>query len=246
MQAEHPAQTCRKRRRETVFFDLDDTLYDRAVPYLAAFRQFFGGRYEDRAAQAFDAVIRRGYEVFKPAHTGQITMEQMHIYRHQTGLRDVGISVTPEQTLQLQALYAAQQGAIRLTGTMQAVLTLCAARFSAVGVITNGGVQPQTRKLESLGVSRWIDPRLVFISDAVGVMKPAPEIFRMAERAAGGPCIYIGDSCSQDVAGAAGCGWTTVWLNRRGEAPGTPRPDYTAGSERALLACLREISEQDA
>lgn len=245
MQAEHPAQTCRK-RRETVFFDLDDTLYDRAVPYLAAFRQFFGSRYEDRAAQAFDAVIRRGYEVFKPAHTGQITMEQMHIYRHQTGLRDVGISVTPEQALQLQALYAAQQGAIRLTGTMQAVLTLCAARFSAVGVITNGGVQPQTRKLESLGVSRWIDPRLVFISDAVGVMKPAPEIFRMAERAAGGLCIYVGDSCSQDVAGAAACGWTTVWLNRRGEAPGTPRPDYTAGSEQALLACLRKISEQDA
>ena len=98
MQAEHPAQTCRK-RRETVFFDLDDTLYDRAVPYLAAFRQFFGGLYEDRAAQAFDAVIRRGYEVFKPAHTGQITMEQMHIYRHQTGLRDVGISITPEQAL---------------------------------------------------------------------------------------------------------------------------------------------------
>lgn len=245
MQAEHPAQTCRK-RRETVFFDLDDTLYDRAVPYLAAFRQFFGGLYEDRAAQAFDAVIHRGYEVFKPAHTGQITMEQMHIYRHQTGLRDVGISITPEQALQLQALYAAQQGAIRLTGTMQAVLTLCAARFSAVGVITNGGVQPQTRKLESLGVSRWVEPRLVFISDAVGVMKPAPEIFRMAERAARGPCIYVGDSCSQDVAGAAGCGWTTVWLNRRGEAPGTPRPDYTAGSEQALLACLREISEQDA
>lgn len=245
MQAERPAQTCRK-RRETVFFDLDDTLYDRAVPYLAAFRQFFGGLYEDRAAQAFDAVIRRGYEVFKPAHTGQITMEQMHIYRHQTGLRDVGISITPEQALQLQALYAAQQGAIRLTGTMQAVLTLCAARFSAVGVITNGGVQPQTRKLESLGVSRWVEPRLIFISDAVGVMKPAPEIFRMAERTAGGPCIYVGDSCSQDVAGAAGCGWTTVWLNRRGEAPGTPRPDYTAGSEQALLACLREISEQDA
>jgi len=99
MQAEHPGQPCRKRRRETVFFDLDDTLYDRAMPYLAAFRQFFGVRYKGRAAQAFDAVIRRGYEVFKPAHTGQITMEQMHIYRHQTGLRDVGISVTPEQAL---------------------------------------------------------------------------------------------------------------------------------------------------
>ena len=64
MQAEHPAQTCRK-RRETVFFDLDDTLYDRAVPYLAAFRQFFGGRYEDRAAQAFDAVSRRQFHALR-------------------------------------------------------------------------------------------------------------------------------------------------------------------------------------
>ena len=232
--------------KKTIFFDLDDTLYDRSVPYCKAFTAFFGGRYAEQAMGAFLQTMLRGYEVFAAAHTGQMTMEAMHIYRHQTGLRDVGISVTPEQALQLQALYAAQQGAIRLTGTMQAVLTLCATRFSAVGVITNGGVQPQTRKLESLGVSRWIDPRLVFISDAVGVMKPAPEIFRMAERAAGGPCIYVGDSCSQDVAGAAGCGWTTVWLNRRGEAPGTPRPDYTAGSEQALLACLREISEQDA
>lgn len=243
MQAEHPAQTCRK-RRETVFFDLDDTLYDRAVPYLAAFRQFFGGRYEDRAEQAFDAVIHRGYEVFKPAHTGQITMEQMHIYRHQTGLRDVGISITPEQALQLQALYAAQQGAIRLTGTMQAVLTLCAARFSAVGVITNGGVQSQTKKLQSLGIARWVRPEMIFISDAVGVMKPAPEIFRMAGHAAGGPCIYVGDSYSQDIAGAAACGWTTIWLDRRGDTPGTPPPDHTAASEEALLQCLEAFSRQ--
>ena len=85
----------------TIFFDLDDTLYDRSGPYLAAFRQFFGGRYEDKAAQAYQAVMHRGYEVFTAAHTGRITMEAMHIYRHQTGLRDVGIEITPEQALRM-------------------------------------------------------------------------------------------------------------------------------------------------
>lgn len=244
MQTEHAALRPGQTRRETVFFDLDDTLYDRAVPYLAAFRQFFGSRYAEKAAQAFDAVIRRGYEVFRPAHTGQITMEQMHIYRHQTGLRDVGIEITPAQALEMQALYAAQQGRICLSKTMETVLDLCCARFAGVGVITNGGVQSQTKKLQSLGIARWVRPEMIFISDAVGVMKPAPEIFRMAGHAAGGPCIYVGDSYSQDIASAAACGWTTIWLDRRGDTPGTPPPDHTAASEEVLLQCLEALSRQ--
>ena len=47
--------------RLTIFFDLDDTLYDRSIPYESAFSQFFGGRYAEKLPQAFDAVIHRGY-----------------------------------------------------------------------------------------------------------------------------------------------------------------------------------------
>ena len=85
--------------RLTIFFDLDDTLYDRSIPYERAFSQFFGGRYAEKLPQAFDAVIHRGYEVFTDAHTGKISMEAMHIYRHQTGLADAGISITPDEAL---------------------------------------------------------------------------------------------------------------------------------------------------
>ena len=76
-------------KQKTIFFDLDDTLYDRFIPYQKAFRQFFGDRYAEKAPQAFDAVIHRGYEVFAAAHTGKISMRQMHVYRHQTGLADI-------------------------------------------------------------------------------------------------------------------------------------------------------------
>ena len=164
----------------TIFFDLDDTLYDRRIPYERAFYQFFGGAYTEKLPQAFNAVIHRGYEVFTAAHTGRITMEAMHIYRHQTGLADVGISITPDEALRFQALYAEQQRHITLSDTMRCVLDLCRERFAAVGVITNGSVGSQTGKLKSLGMERWVPAQLVFISDAVGVMKPAPEIFRMA------------------------------------------------------------------
>ena len=230
--------------RLTIFFDLDDTLYDRSIPYEKAFEQFFGGKYADKLPQAFDAVIHRGYEVFTAAHTGKITMEAMHIYRHQTGLRDVGISITPDEALRFQALYAGQQRHITPSDTMRQVLDVCKARFAHVGVITNGGVGSQTGKLKSLGLERWVPEQLVFISDAVGVMKPAPEIFRMAQKAAGGgPCLFVGDSYTQDIAGAAACGWQTIWMNRRGETPGPVRPDYTVTSEQALLTCLQTLAD---
>ena len=230
--------------KKTIFFDLDDTLYDRSVPYCKAFSRCFGGRYADKARDAFVRTTLRGYEVFAAAHTGQMTMEAMHIYRHQTGLRDVGIEITPEEALRMQALYAEEQRHISLTPVMEEILTFCQAHFAAVGVITNGGVQSQQDKLKSLGAERWVRPELVFISDALGVMKPAPDIFRLAERAAGAraaDCVYVGDSYSQDVASAGGCGWETVWLNRRGDAAGDLAPTYCVRSEEELLACLKNM-----
>ena len=213
-------------KEKTVFFDLDDTLYDRSGPYLAAFRQFFGGRYEDKAAQAYQAVMHRGYEVFTAAHTGKISMDAMHIYRHQIGLLDVGIRITAAQALQLQAIYAAQQQRITLSAAVRAALDYCREAYRAVGVITNGSVGPQQGKLRSLGLEHWAEAKLVFISDACGVMKPAPEIFRLAQAAAGGgPCVFVGDSCSQDIAGASACGWQTIWLSRTGESPTASDPD---------------------
>lgn len=230
-------------KEKTVFFDLDDTLYDRSGPYLAAFRQFFGGRYEDKAAQAYQAVMHRGYEVFTAAHTGKISMDAMHIYRHQIGLLDVGIRITAAQALQLQAIYAAQQQRITLSAAVRAALDYCREAYRAVGVITNGSVGPQQGKLRSLGLEHWAEAKLVFISDACGVMKPAPEIFRLAQAAAGGgPCVFVGDSCSQDIAGASACGWQTIWLSRTGESP-TAAPTLTARSEQDLLPCLQALAE---
>ena len=84
-----------------------------------------------------------------------------------------------------------------------------------------------------------------FRLDGFGVMKPGPEIFRIAEQAAGAraeDCVYVGDSYSQDVAGAGGCGWETVWLNRRGDAAGELAPTYCVKTEEDLLAYLKRMA----
>ena len=77
--------------------------------------------------------------------------------------------------------------------------------------------------------------------------KPAPDIFRLAERAAGAraeDCVYVGDSYSQDVASAGGCGWETIWLSRRGGAAGDLAPTYCVREERELLACLKAMTQE--
>ena len=148
-----------------------------------------------------------------------------------------------KQALQLQAIYAAQQQRISLSAAVRAALDYCREAYRAVGVITNGSVGPQQGKLRSLGLDRWAEAKLVFSSDAGGVTMPAPESFRPAQAAAGGwPCVFVGDSCSQDIAGASACGWQTIWIARTGASPAAS-PPLTAGAEQALLPCLQARAE---
>ena len=81
-----------------------------------------------------------------------------------------------------------------------------------LGLITNGSVRMQSGKLKCLSLEPAFDT--VLISDAEGVSKPHPEIFRralerlgtMADRA-----VFVGDHPDVDVSGARGAGMKTVW-----------------------------------
>jgi putative hydrolase of the HAD superfamily len=81
-----------------------------------------------------------------------------------------------------------------------------------LGLITNGSVRMQSRKLKCLALESAFDT--VLISDAEGVSKPGPEIFRRAlERldTTAGHAVFVGDHPEVDVAGARGAGMKSVW-----------------------------------
>lgn len=114
-----------------------------------------------------------------------------------------------------------------------------------MGVITNGGVQSQRDKLKSLGAARWFRPELVLISDALGVMKPGPENLPHSGAGrgrTGGGLRLCGRFVFSGCRGAGGCGWETVWLNRRGDAAGELAPTYCVKTEEDLLACLKRMA----
>jgi putative hydrolase of the HAD superfamily len=144
--------------------------------------------------------------------------------------------------------------------------TLSALRSAGLrlGLITNGSVSMQSRKLECLSLSSSFDT--ILISAAEGISKPTPEIFRHAlERleADAPESVFVGDHPEIDIRGARSAGMRAIWrrdsiVSRVVEADATidevhellgllglepsGRPAYFASGEREPLIpaeCLR-------
>jgi putative hydrolase of the HAD superfamily len=77
-------------------------------------------------------------------------------------------------------------------------------------------------------------------SGALGVTKPAPEIFLHAARALDSEardCVMVGDSIKRDIAGAEAAGMKKVLVCARAETPAAGQ-DWTVASVAALEAVL--------
>ena len=90
-----------------------------------------------------------------------------------------------------------------------AIQTLYSLRVAGLklGLITNGSVRMQSRKLECLALLPMLDTTL--ISDAEGIHKPDREIFHRAlQRLNANPAraVFVGDHPEVDVAGARAAG----------------------------------------
>jgi len=195
---------------QAVFFDLDDTLYDRGLPFRNALEARGYCFAPDVARSLYSCCKRRGDEVFHAAQRGEITMEAMTVYRYQKGFADCGIAISPEEALAFQEEYAAMQGRISLSDTTKAMLNFCRERFGRLGIITNGGGSHQRGKIAALGLEEWVDPELILISGEVGIMKPDPKIFQIAQARAQLPpeaLLFVGDSPENDIAPAKAALW---------------------------------------
>jgi putative hydrolase of the HAD superfamily len=104
----------------------------------------------------------------------------------------------------------------RVTTTAPVRDALTAAREAgwASMIVTNGRVAQQTAKIRNSGLDEMVDGWV--ISEAIGVKKPSPEIFRAAAAVAGralSGAWMIGDSAPADIGGAHALGLSSVWIS---------------------------------
>ena len=84
---------------------------------------------------------------------------------------------------------------------------------SRIYIVTNGATVNAKGRIASTGLDRYIDG--IFISEDLGVTKPAREFFDICLEKIGDPkesCIVIGDSLSSDMLGAKNASLDSVWF----------------------------------
>jgi putative hydrolase of the HAD superfamily len=201
---------------QAVVFDLDGTLLDRR----RSFERFVRAQWErfahvlrpvdqERYVQTLIVLDGDGYGPRKELFTGMIAQCELP-----SGLAEI----------LLNDYRAGFPSACLLFP--DAAPTLSSLRKSGLklGLITNGSVRMQSRKLECLALVPMFDT--ILISDAEGISKPDRQIFHRAlERlkTLPGRAAFVGDHPDIDVAGARAAGMQVVWrrdptVSRRVEA----------------------------
>jgi len=107
----------------------------------------------------------------------------------------------------------------------EALLQDLAATDLRLGVISAGLVHKQMEKLLRLGVDRFIDQKLLFITNDVGIAKTNPRLYTQCAAVAGVPAdqvMHVGDHPYHDVDPANAAGLRTVWIRGTGKRSKTP------------------------
>lgn len=212
--------------RQLLFFDLDDTLLDHRGAEEEAQRETFA-----RFASLFDGVPFEAWlSAYREANgglwlaygRGEVDRETLHRRRFTDPLANLGLDAS--RGGEMGAFYLERyRDAWRLNEGAEEALAQ-ASGLGTVGVLSNGFRDLQRAKLERFDLGRWVEH--VVLSEEVGSMKPAREIFDAAVRiclgsggsnGSGVRKVYVGDSFETDVVGARRAGWLPVYYNPRRE-----------------------------
>lgn len=231
-----------------IFFDVDDTLYDQLQPFKRALEEVSAGAaYDIPYEEIFKRSRYHSDVVFEDVQAGRMSKRDMYIYRIQRAFKDFGISMGEKEALEFQSLYSVYQMEIHLVLEFRLILEWCRHRAGTVGIITNGPAEHQRKKIQKLGLERWIDRDCIFISGEMKLSKPDIRLFRLVqERFDLNPrdTYYVGDSFRNDVEGAKNAGWNAIWFNRRKHVlPEHPAvlPDAVAVEPGELLLMVQRM-----
>jgi putative hydrolase of the HAD superfamily len=181
-----------------VLFDLDGTLYDR------------------------DAAIRRtAYEQFEAVHHSLPSVEASFFVERLVEMDGHGYS-RPRRMHHVLAeslgwgvevgdrLEECFRGRME-SDTLPALDALRAIGLK-LGIVTNGPVEWQSRKIRAMNIESLFDA--ILISESEGVQKPDVRIFQRALQRCGveaHEALFVGDHPENDIAGAEGAGICPVW-----------------------------------
>lgn len=224
---------------EFLFIDLDETILDFHKAERNAIEKTltaFGIEPTDAACTRYSLINKAHWERLE---RGEITREQVCLGRFAVLLEELGVEEDPQRFSDTYAGFLSQ-GHYFLPGAEKALERL--SKKYRLFLASNGNAAVQAGRLKSADISRYFEH--IFISQELGVNKPAKEFFDRAFARIDGfdksRAMIVGDSLTSDILGGNNAGIAACWVNPR-HLPRREgiRVDY----EIERLALLEELLE---
>ncbi len=230
-------------RYNCLLFDVDGTLLD----FNEAEREAivgtlgkFGLPADDDVAARFSAI---NAELWAQLEKGEIKKDRLVVQRFKTLLAELSAA---GDAVRMNSEYMTRlsEAAPMMPGADEMLAEL--AEFATLAVATNAVQRVQLNRLEKSGLLPYFDE--VFVSERLGVSKPAPAFFTLALQRLGivnkSRVLVVGDSLSADIKGGQNAGLHTCWYNP-GALPlpaGVRPPTHTVNSYPQLI--LTAVGEE--
>lgn len=224
--------------------DADDTILDfHGASAIALKRAFIesGIAWEDRYLSEFK-VINAG--LWEALERKELTRKTLMDTRFHIFLKHMGMELVDADSFNQIFLKYLATHPIYIDGA-EAFLTELR-KLGRVYIVTNGTAWIQKSRFDISNL--WSYAEDVFVSDLIGVDKPAPEytqyVIEHIPDFSVENTVWIGDSISADVKAANDAGITSIWYNRhKKEATRGIIPDYSFEKLEEILAFLQKINK---
>lgn len=233
---------------KNIIFDVDDTLYDLMEPFQQAHEELFGQRFDLPCEPLFMASRTYSDEAFYMVEEGKLPSEEAFSYRIIKAYQAFGVEIKPQEAKEFEKKYRSYQKKLHLPEITKRILDYCKEKHVKIGALTNGTLENQGKKIQTLGLSHWIPEEYLFISEGVGAPKPEAKAFLAVQEKMNihpEDTWYIGDTYEVDVEGAKSVGWHVIWYNHRHRPmpESHTRPDLEVSTGEELFEAIQEIIE---
>lgn len=202
-----------------IFFDVDDTLIEWTVSWVAAFVQAAAEVGVEVAPSDSLEALNRGFSTFYEDYLRQHadTGDEMAFWRAYDGriLKTLGVRAELPKATERVVHLLRDPRARRLYAEVPEVLRQLSDRGARLGIVS--GRPRAGPDLETLGVLDYFSP--VIDAFAARSSKTEGRMFHMAAEAAeasGLPAWHVGDSYDGDVVGARAAGLRPILVDRKG------------------------------
>lgn len=227
---------------KNLFFDLDDTLWAFSANALDTFEEMYDryglNAFFDSFEHFYLLYQQRNAELWEEYGNGQITKEELNRRRFLYPLEAVGAGDSALAKAYSDGFFSVIPTKSRLMPHAREVLEALAPRYNLY-ILSNGFRELQHRKMCSGGIDVYF--KKVILSDDIGLLKPAPQLFHFALSATQSELresLMIGDSWDADIAGARGVGMDHAFYNVSGRTEFPFKPTYLLNDLKELMQIL--------